>query len=124
VAGSRSGIGGTSIRPAPRLPRLDRLLVPRREPRLVDRVPVEDDDARPEVPEGREPGPDRPDGPVVAGLAATDATAGDATAGDATAGDATAAIPHTLQYPSSIVPAHPGVRVQDVMGTPAVVPDG
>jgi hypothetical protein len=122
VAGSRSGTGGTSISPAPRLPRLDRLLVPRREPRLVDRVPVEDDDDRPEVPEGREPGPvgpDRPDGPVVAGLAAADVTAT-----DATAGAAAAAIPHTLQYPSSIVPAHPGVRVQGVMGTPAAVPDG
>ncbi|HMH89860.1 MAG TPA: hypothetical protein VK586_02115, partial [Streptosporangiaceae bacterium] len=100
------------------LPRLDRLLVPRREPRPVDRLPVEDDG--PGVPDDREPGPDGPerpdgpDGPVVAGLAAEAATTG--------AG--AAAIPHTSQYPSSIVPAHPGVRVQDVMGTPAVVPDG
>jgi hypothetical protein len=112
--------------PAPRLPRLDRLLVPRRELRPVDRLPVGDDRDGPEVPDGREPGPDGPDrpdgpdsadgpdGPVAAGLAAAAAAAG--------AG--AAAIPHTLQYPSSIVPAHPGVRVQDVMGTPAVVPDG
>jgi len=109
--------------PAPRLPRLDRLLVPRREPRPVDRLPVGDDGDPPEVPDSREPGPDGPDGPerpdgpdgpVVAGLAAEAATTG--------AG--AAAIPHTSQYPSSIVPAHPGVRVQDVMGTPAVVPDG
>jgi hypothetical protein len=98
--------------PAPRLPRLDRLLVPRREPRLVDRLPVGDDG--PENPDDREPGPDRRDGPVVAGLAAAAAATG--------AG--AAAIPHTLQYPSSIVPVHPGVRVQDVMGTPPVVPDG
>ena len=107
---------------------MDRLLVPRREPRLVDRLPVGDDG--PEAPDDREPGPDgpdrpdgperpdgpdgpdRPDGPVVAGLAA------------AAAGAGAAAIPHTLQYPSSIVPVHPGVRVQDVTGTPAVVPDG
>jgi hypothetical protein len=127
VAGSRSGIGGTSTSPAPRLPRLDRLLVPRREPRLVDRLPVGDDG--PEAADDREPGPDRPDGPdppdgpdgperpdgpVVAGLAAEAATAG----------AVAAAIPHTLQYPSSIVPVHPGVRAQDVTGTPAVVPDG
>jgi hypothetical protein len=118
--------------PAPRLPRLDRLLVPRREPRLVDRLPVEDDG--PEVPDDREPGPDGPDGPdnerpngperpdgpdgpdgpVVAGLAAEAAATG--------AG--AAAIPHTLQYPSSIVPVHPAVRVQDVMGTPVAVPGG
>jgi hypothetical protein len=113
VAGSRSGIGGTSIRPAPRLPRLDRLPVPRREPRLVDRVLAED---RPEVPDGREAPPVGPvgrDGPVVAGRAAT-----------AAAGAGAAAIPHTLQYPSSISPVHPGVRAQDVMGTPAVVPGG
>jgi len=92
---------------------VDRLLVPRREPRLVDRLPVGDDG--PEAPDDREPGPDgpdRPDGLVVAGLAA------------AAAGAGAAAIPHTLQYPSSIVPVHPGVRVQDVTGTPAVVPDG
>lgn len=101
---------------------MDRLLVPRREPRLVDRLPVGDDG--PEAPDDREPGPDGPDrpdgperpdgpdGPVVAGLAAAGAEAG------------AAAIPHTLQYPSSIVPVHPGVRVQDVTGTPAVVPDG
>ena len=127
MAGSRSGIGGTSISPAPRLPRLDRLLVARREPRLVDRLPVEDDDDRPEVPDGREPGPDGPtagrdgpdgpdgpDGRVVAGLAGAPATAG----------TGAAAMPQMLQYPSSIVPAHPGVRAQDVMGTPGVVPGG
>jgi hypothetical protein len=127
VAGSRSGIGGTSTSPAPRLPRLDRLLVPRREPRLVDRLPVGEDG--PEAADDREPGPDGPDrpdgpegperpdgpdGPAVAGL----------TAEAAATGAGAAAIPHTLQYPSSIVPVHPGVRVQDVTGTPAVVPDG
>ena len=102
--------------PAPRLPRLDRLLVPRREPRLVDRLPVGDDDDGREVPDGPDSPdrPDGPDGPVVAGLAAAAAATG--------AG--AAAIPHTSQYPSSIVPVHPGVRVQDVMGTLVVVPDG
>ena len=81
-------------------------------------MPPEVDDDRPEVPDGREPGPDGPDGPdggpVVAGLAAPATTAG----------AAATAIPQTLQYPSSISPRHPGVRVQAVMGTPAVVPAG
>jgi hypothetical protein len=105
--------------PAPRLPRLDRLLVARREPRLVDRPPVGDDDDGPEVPDGREPvpdGADRPDGPG--------GPDGRVAAGPAAAGAGAAAMPQTLQYPSSIVPAHPGVRAQDVMGTPGAVRGG
>jgi hypothetical protein len=111
--------------PAPRLPRLDRLVVPRREPRLVDRLPATDDDDRPDVPDGREPGPDgpdRPDGPDGADALDGPVVAGAATAAGGAAGPA--AMPHTLQYPSSIVPVHPGVRAQDVMGTPAAVPGG
>jgi hypothetical protein len=105
--------------PAPRLPRLDRLLVARREPRLVDRLPAADDNDRPEIPDGCEPGPggpDRADGP--------DGPDGRVAAGTAAAGTGAAAMPQMLQYPSSIVPAHPGVRAQGVTGTPGAVPGG
>jgi hypothetical protein len=109
-------MGGTSISPAPRLPRLDRLAPPRREPRLVERPLAEVAADRPEVADGREPAPDGPDGPVT-GTA-------DGAPAETPAGTAAGAIPHTLQYPSSISPVQPGVRVQLVMGTPAVVPAG
>src|SRR5215472_2680864 len=84
-AGSRAGTGGTSTSPAPSPPRedlplLDRVArLPRRLSVVVDQDPVPPD------PE-----------PPVAVVAATGAW------------PAAGASPQTLQYPSSIVPAHPG----------------
>ena len=89
LAGSWAGTGGISTRPAPRFPR-DDLLVLARVPRVPARQAVPADD-------GNEPLPWLP---ALTG-----------------AGAAAAAIPHTVQYPPSMVPPQPGC-VQ-VAGSPA-----
>src|SRR5580693_2327628 len=95
VAGSRAGTGGTSTSPAPSAPREDRPLPPRepRVPRLLpDPVPVPaDQDADPWPPLA-------PLGPLtpVEALSTLAAITG------------AGAMPQTVQYPSSIVPPHPG----------------
>src|SRR6266568_748771 len=80
LAGSWAGTGGISTRPAPRFPR-DDLLVLARVPRVPAWLPVPGA-------EGKEPRP---------WLAAATGTAAGA-----------AAIPHTVQYPLSMVPPQPG----------------
>src|ERR1700722_10614211 len=94
-AGSRAGTGGTSTSPAPSAPREDRPLLPR-EPRVARLLPAPvlvpaDQDAAPWPPLA-------PLGPLMA-LAARGALATLTGAG---------AMPQTVQYPSSIVPPHPG----------------
>jgi hypothetical protein len=77
-----------STRPAPSLPRADRLL-PRR--RALERVLGEDPEDCAELAE-----PDGPDGPEAPDPAEPGAPA------------ATGASPHVSQYPSWIVPSQPG----------------
>src|SRR5271166_1358389 len=101
ASGSRYGTGGTSTSPAPSLPREDRPL-PARVPRLPRRLPVPaDTEPGPQVPLATlppAPGTDMEAAPVLAPAA---------TAARLT-GTAAAARPQTSQYPSSIVPPHPG----------------
>jgi hypothetical protein len=96
VVGSRAGTGGTSTSPAPSAPREDRPL-PDREPR-VPRLLPEPEPAVPE-PEPVLADQDLDPWPPLAPLAPLGALAALAGAG---------AMPQTVQYPSSIVPPHPG----------------
>src|SRR5204862_6039345 len=86
LAGSWAGIGGTSTRPAPRFPRDDRPVLP-----CVPRVPV-----LPRVPMLLPVPAEAGNEPRSWSAAVTGTGAG------------AAAIPHTVQYPSSMVPPQPG----------------
>ena len=98
LAGSWAGTGGTSTRPAPRFPRDDRPVLP-----CVPRVP-----ALPRVPVV----PSMPVVPGVPMLPPVPAGAGNEprswSAAVTGTGPGAAAIPHTVQYPSSMVPPQPG----------------
>jgi hypothetical protein len=84
--GSWAGTGGTSTRPAPRFPRDDLPVLP-----CVPRVPV-----LPRVPMLPPVPADAGNEPRSWSAAVTGTAPG------------AAAIPHTVQYPSSMVPAQPG----------------
>src|SRR6202161_1884038 len=103
VGGAGAGTGGTSTSPAPSAPREDRPL-PDREPRLPrllpEPVPVP-------VPADRDADPWPPLAPLepLMTLAALDGLDGLDGLGALTG---VGAMPQTMQYPSSIVPPHPG----------------
>jgi hypothetical protein len=97
VVGSRAGTGGTSTSPAPSAPREDRPLPPR-EPRLPRLLP----EPVPEpVDQGTDPWLPLAPRERLAALAALGALG-------ALAGAGAGAMPQTAQYPSSMVPPHPG----------------